>query len=73
MIVATVLCFPILYATLMEATTLAPVEVPANIPSSLASLLAMVMASSVLTVKIPSTKSGCHTGGINPMPIPSIL
>ena len=46
---------------------------PQKIPSSRASLRAIALASSVETARISFTSSGCHNGGMKPMPIPSIL
>ena len=65
--------FPSRSATRSAAATLAPVEVPANIPSSFASRRAIFMASAVDTVIISFTNAGRHSGGIKPIPIPSIL
>lgn len=62
-------CSPILIA----AITLTPDEVPAKRPSSLVYLLAIALASSVFTAIISSTKFGSQSGGVYPIPTPSIL
>lgn len=58
-------------ATRSAAATSAPVEVPAKIPVSRASLRPMIMASALVTCSIASIWSGSHSGGMNPIPIPS--
>jgi len=73
MIVTTVARGPSRSATRRDATTFAPLEEPAKIASSRASRLAIAFASSVATVTISSTSSGFQSGGMKPIPIPSIL
>ena len=64
---------PRLRATRIAAATLAPEDVPPKIPSSRASRRVISLASCVATGLMSLTWSGRHSGGMKPMPMPSIL
>ena len=73
MMVATVAGGPSCLVTRIAATTFASDDGPVKIPSSRANRRVISFASSAVTVWISLTSSGCHNGGTNPMPMPSIL
>ena len=58
--------------TCIAAMTFAPDDVPAKSASSRARRLAISFASSVLTATISSTRAGSQSGGVYPIPTPSI-
>src|SRR5437879_1982159 len=72
MIVPTVAPAPSRLATCSAATMLAPLEVPAKMASSRARRRAISFASSEATMKISFTSSRLQSGGMNPIPMPSI-
>src|SRR3989441_5187395 len=72
MIVPTVAPAPSRFATCSAATMLAPLEVPAKMASSRARRRAIALASSEATMKISFTSSRLQSGGMNPIPMPSI-
>src|SRR5437870_2415296 len=72
MIVPTVAPVPSRFATCSAATMLAPLEVPAKMASSRARRRAIALASSEATMKISFTSSRLQSGGMNPIPMPSI-
>src|SRR5437867_1867747 len=72
MIVPTVAPAPSRFATCSAATMLAPLDVPAKMASSRARRRAIAFASSEATMKISFTSSRLQSGGMNPIPMPSI-
>src|SRR5256885_11804017 len=72
MIVPTVAPAPSRFATCSAATMLAPLEVPAKMASSRARRRAIALASSEATMKISFTSSRLQSGGMKPIPLPSV-
>src|SRR6185437_3945362 len=63
---------PSFFVTRIAACTFPPEDVPAKIPSCRANCGAISLASAVFTDLISSTAFASHSGGVYPMPIPSM-